>query len=88
MLSPPAEIPKTLSLQSHSGSAAKAKDSSGRTVEQALKVMPITVWNPHVQSVKPPSSRSEELKKKGSETEWDGDSLLLNVELGRSLVHP
>ena len=32
VLSPPAEIPKILSLQSRSGSAAKAKDSSGRTV--------------------------------------------------------
>ena len=46
VLSPPAEIPKTLSLQSRSGSSAKAKDSSGRTVERPLEVMPITVWNP------------------------------------------
>ena len=48
VLSPPAEIPKTLSLQSRSGSAAKEKDSSGRTVKQSLEVMPITVWNPPV----------------------------------------
>ena len=34
-----------------------------------------------MQSVKPPSSRVEELKGKGSETEGDGDSLLLNAEL-------
>ena len=81
MLSPPAEIPKTLSLQSRSGFATKVKDSSGRTVEQPLEVMPITIWNPPAHSVKPPSSRSEELKRKGSETEGDGDSLLLNVEL-------
>ena len=86
VLSPPAEIPKTLSLQSRSGSASKAKDSLGRTVEQALEVMPITVWNPPTHSVKPPSSRSEELKKKGSETEGDGDSLLLNVELAMGAV--
>ena len=46
MLSPPAEIPKALSSQPRSGSAAKAKDSSGRTVEQPLEVMPINVWNP------------------------------------------
>ena len=46
VLSPPTEIPKNLSLQSHSSSAAKAKDSSGRTVERSLEVMPITVWNP------------------------------------------
>ena len=43
--------------------------------------MPITVWNPLAQSVKPPSSRAEELKRKGSETDGDDDSLLLNAEL-------
>ena len=46
VLSPPAEIPKALSSQPRSGSAAKAKDSLGRTVEQPLEVMPITIWNP------------------------------------------
>ena len=44
--SPPTEIPKALSPQPYSGSAAKAKDSLGRTVEQPLEVMPIIVWNP------------------------------------------
>ena len=48
--------------------------------------MPITVWNPPAQSVKPPSLRSEELKRKGSETSGDGDSLLLNAELVVSAV--
>ena len=86
VLSPPVEIPKTLSLQSRSGSAAKVKNSSGRTVERLLEVMPITVWNPSAQSFKPPSSRSEELKRKGSETERDDDSLLLNVELAAGAV--
>ena len=42
-LSPPAEVPKVLSSQSHSGSAAKAKGPSGGVVEQPLAVMPITV---------------------------------------------
>ena len=37
VLSPPAEIPKALSSQPRSGSAAKAKDSSGRTAEQLLE---------------------------------------------------
>ena len=46
VLSPSAEIPKALSSQPRSISAAKAKDSLGRTVEQPLEVMPITVWNP------------------------------------------
>ena len=86
VLSPPTEIPKVLSSQPRAGSAAKAKDSSGRTSEQPLEVMPITVWNPPAQSVKPPSSRAEELKKKGSETEGDGDSLLLNAELATGAI--
>ena len=46
MLTPPAEILKASSSQSRSRSAAKAKGSSGRAVEQPLAVMPITVWNP------------------------------------------
>ena len=80
-LSPSAEVPKVLSSQPRSGSAAKTKDSSGRAAEQPLEVMTITVWNPPAQSVKPPSSRVEELKRKGSETNGDSDSLLLNAEL-------
>ena len=76
-----AKDPKVLSLQSRSGSNAKAKGSSGRAVEQPLAVMPITVWNPSAQGVRPPSSRVEELKRKDSETGGDGDSLLLNAEL-------
>ena len=86
VLSPPIEVPKASSSQSHSGSAAKAKGSSGRAVEQPLAVMPITVWNPPAQGVKPPSSRSEELKRKGFETGRDGDSLLLNAELAAGVV--
>ena len=86
MLSPPVEVLKASSSQSRSGSAAKAKGSSWRAVEQLLAVMPITVWNPPAQSVKPPSSRSEELKRKGSETGGDGDSLLLNAELAVGAV--
>ena len=46
VLPPPAEVPKALSSQPRSNSAAKAKDSSGRATEQPLEVMPITVWNP------------------------------------------
>ena len=48
--------------------------------------MPITVWNPPSQSVKSPPSRAEELKGKGSETDGDGDSLLLNAELAVGAV--
>ena len=86
VLSPPAEVPKALSSQPCSGSAAKEKGSSGRVVEQPLEVMPITIWNPPTQSVKPPSSRAEELKRKGSKINGDGDSLLLNAELAVGAV--
>ena len=41
-----------------------------------------------MQSVKPSSSRAKELKKKGSETGGDGDSLLLNAELAMGEVLP
>ena len=43
--------------------------------------MPIAVWNPPAKSVKPPSLRAEELKRRDSEIAGDGDSLLLNAEL-------
>ena len=46
VLPPLAEVPRSPSLQLRSGSAAKAKDSSGRAAEPPLKVMPITVWSP------------------------------------------
>ena len=46
MLPPPAEVPRAPSSQLRSGSAAKAKDSSGRAAEPPLEVMPITVWSP------------------------------------------
>ena len=86
VLLPPAEVAKALSSQPRSGSAAKAKGFSGRAVEQLLEVMPITVWNPPSHSVKSPPSRAEELKRKGSETDDDGDSLLLNAELAAGTV--
>ena len=45
--------------------------------------MPITVWNPPTRSVRSPSRRAEESKRKDPESESgrDGDSLLLNIEL-------
>ena len=53
-----------------------------------MAVMPITVWNPPMKSVKSPSQRAEELKRKDPESEIgrDGDSLLLNTELAASAV--
>ena len=83
---PPVEVPKASRSQSRSESVSKAKGSSGRAVEQPLAVMPITVWNPPAQSVKPSSSRSDELKRKGSKTGGDGDSLFLNAKIAAGAV--
>ena len=50
-------------------------------------VMPLTVWNPPAKSVRPPSRRAEELKRKDLEKiDGDGDSLLLNAELAAGAV--
>ena len=64
---PPAEVPKALSSQPHSGSVAKAKDSSRRVVEPPLEVMPIIVWSPPAQSAERRAS-SFEGEKVGEET--------------------
>ena len=75
-----------MSSQPRSGSAAKEKGPSGKDVEQLLAIMPIIVWNPPAKSVRPPSSKAEELKKKDSETGGDGDSLFLDIELTASEI--
>ena len=46
VLSPPAEVPIALSSKPRSSSTAREKDSPGRTAEQPLEVMSITIWNP------------------------------------------
>ena len=71
---PPTKIPKAPSSQLRSGSSAKAKDSSGKTVEPPLEVMLITVWSPPAQSAEPSPSRAEELGRKRFEADGDGDS--------------
>ena len=59
----------------------------GGVVEQPLAVMPLTVWNPPTKSVRSPSRRAEELKRKDPEKiGGDGDSLLLNAELAAGAV--
>ena len=60
----------------------------GGAVEQPLAIMPITVWNPLTRSVRSPSQRAEELKRKDSESMsgGDGDSLLHNAELAAGVV--
>ena len=83
---PPAEVPKAPSSQLRSGSAAKAKDSSGKAAEPPLEVMPITVWSPPTQSAEPPPSKAEELGRKRFEADGDRNSLLSNVELAAGAV--
>ena len=86
--SPPAKAHIVLSSQPRFGSAAKAKSILGGAVEQPLAVMPIIVWNPPTKSVRSPSRRAEELKRKDPESEigGDGDSLLLNAKLAAGAV--
>ena len=86
--SPPAEASTALSSQPRSRSAAKAKSLLGGAIEKPLAVMPITVWNPPTKSVRSPSRRVEELKRKDPESKigGDGDSLLLNAELAAGAV--
>ena len=85
-LSPLDEVLKVLSSQPRPRSAAKAKGPSGKAVEQQLAIMPITVWNTLAKSVRPPSSKVKELKRKDFKTGGDGDSLLLDDELAASAV--
>ena len=87
-MSPPAEGPTVLSSQPCFGSTAKAEGPLGGAIEQPLEVMPITVWNSPTKSVRSPSPRAEELRRKDPESEIgrDRDSLLLNVELATGTV--
>ena len=82
----PAEVLRAPSSQLRSGSAAKAKDSSGRDVEPPLAVMPITVWSPPVESAEPLPLRAKELGRKRPEADGDGDSLLFNAELAAGAI--
>ena len=83
---PSTEAPRAPSSQPRFGSIAKAKDSSGRTAEPPLEVMPIIVWSPPAQSTEPPSSRVEESRRKRPEADGDGNSLLFNAELAAGAV--
>ena len=86
--SPPSEAPTTLSSQPRSRSTAKAENPLGEAVGQPLAIVPIIVWNPPTRSVRSPSRREEETKRKDLESEsgGDGDSLLLNAELAEGAV--
>ena len=86
--SPPSEAPTTLSSQPRSRYTVKAENPLGEAIGQSLEIVPVTVWNPPTRSVRSPSRRAEESKRKDpkSESGGDGDSLLLNVELAAGAV--
>ena len=86
VLPPPAKVPRAPSSRLRFGSAAKAKDSSGRAAEPPLEVMPLTVWSLPAESAEPPPSRAEELGRKRLEADEDGDSLLFNAELAAGSI--
>ena len=85
---PPAEASTALGSQPLSRSAANSKSLLGGAVEQSSVVMPITAWNPPTKSVRSPSRRAKELKRKDPEPKIgrDGNSLLLNAELAAGAV--
>ena len=82
----PVQVPRAPSSQPHSTSAPKAKDSSGRTAEPPLEVMPISVWSPPAQCAEPPPSIVEDLGREHLEADGDEDSLLFNAELAVSPI--
>ena len=81
--SPVAEAPIVLSLPPPSKPELEAKNLLGAAVEQPLAVMPITVWNPPLESARSPPRRAADLKrkKKKPKVDEDEDSLLLNAKL-------
>ena len=86
--SPVAKAPVVMSSSPSSKPTVKAKNLLGGAVEQPLAVMPITVWNPPLESARPPPRRVEELKRKNPKSRIgeDEDSLLFNVELAAGAI--
>ena len=86
--SPLAEAPVVLSSPPPSKPDVEAKSLLGAAVKQSLAVMPITVWNPPLESARSPPRRAAELKRKKSKPRVDEnkDSLLSNAELAAGAV--
>ena len=61
--------------------AVVTKGPSGRAAESPLEVMPISVWNPPVESTEFPSSMLEDVRRDRFGAEGNEDSLLSNAEL-------
>ena len=86
--SPVAEAPVVLSSPPPSEPDGEAKSLLGAAVEQPLVVMPITVWNPPLESARSPPRRAAELKRKKPKPKVgkDEDSLLFNAELAEGAI--
>ena len=86
--SPVAKAPMVLSSPPPSKPVVEAKGLLGAAVEQPLAVMPITVWNPPLESARSPPRRAAELKRKKPKPRVgkDEDSLLFNAELAAGAV--
>ena len=76
-----AEAPNFLSSSPPSKPDLEAKSLLGVAVKQPLAVMPITVWNPPLESARSPPRRAAELKRKKPKPKVgeDEDSLLFNA---------
>ena len=86
--SPVAEAPIVLSSPPPSKPDVEAKSLPGAAVEQPLAAMPITVWNPPLESTRLPPQRAVELKRKKLKPKVgeDEDSFLFNAELAAGAV--
>ena len=86
--SPMAEAPMVLSSPPPFKPDVEAKSLLGAAVEQLLAVMPITAWNPPLESARSPPRRAAELKRKKPKpkVDEDEDSLLFNAELAVGAV--
>ena len=86
---PPAtEALVVVSSPSPSKPAVKAKGLLDGVAERPLAVMPITFWNPPLESARPPPRKVEEMKRKNLESKVgkDEDSLLFNAELAAGAI--
>ena len=77
-----------VSSPSPSKPVVKAKSLLNGAAERPLAVMPITVWNPHSESARPPPRKVEDMKRKNPESKVgeDEDSLLFNAELAAGAI--
>ena len=74
------------SLRHRSSPTTVSKGPAGRATESPLEVMPISIWNPPVESTEFPPSMPEDVRRDRFGAEGDEDSLLSNAELATEAV--